>query len=99
MRFSKSYRRKLHGVPPLRHILDFLTLVDLMNQFRRMIDQPHGRFTRHTGAAQTVDIGDAQTVESQVRLFDLDKELLPTARRLKWKFNGEFLSGLADAFK
>ena len=46
--------RKLHRVPPLHHILDFFTLVNLMNQFRSVIDQTHRRFARHTGPAQTV---------------------------------------------
>jgi hypothetical protein len=64
-----------------------------------MIHQSHGRLTRHAGAAQTVDVGDAQAMKTQVRHADPDKELLPPARRLKWEFNGEFLSRLADAFK
>lgn len=28
----RSLCRKLHGVPPLRDVLNFLTLIDLMNQ-------------------------------------------------------------------
>jgi hypothetical protein len=83
----------------LYRILDFLSLVNLMNQFRSVIDQTHGRFTRNTGTAQTIDVGNAQAVETQMRFFDLDEKLLPPARRLKRKFNGEFLFGLADAFK
>lgn len=92
-------RGELHRVPPLRHVRDFLSLVNLVNQFRRVIDQTHRRFTRHTGAAQTIDVGDAQAVKTQMRFFDLDKKLLPSPRRLKRKFNGEFLFRLADAFK
>jgi hypothetical protein len=46
----------LDCITPLRHFLDFFTLVNLMNQFRRVIDQPHGRFTRDPDAAQTIDI-------------------------------------------
>ena len=53
----QNLRWKLHRVTPLRHVLDFFTLVNLVNQFRRVIDQPHGRFTRHAGAAQAVDVG------------------------------------------
>jgi hypothetical protein len=46
----------LHRITPLRYVLDFFPLVNLMNQFRRVVDQPHGRFTRHTGAAQPVGV-------------------------------------------
>jgi hypothetical protein len=64
-----------------------------------MIDQPHGRFARHTGAAQPVDVGDAQAVKTQMRFTDFDNKLLPPARRLKRKFNRKFLLGFAEAFK
>ena len=98
-RQSQRLRRELHRVTPLRHVLHLLPLVDLMDQIRRMIYQPHRRFAGNPGTAQPVDVGNAQTVETQMRLFDLDKELLPAARRLKGKFDREFLFGLADAFK
>jgi hypothetical protein len=45
------------------------------------------------------DVGNTQAVKTQMRFFDLDKKLLPPPRRLKRKFNGEFLFRLADAFK
>ena len=92
-------RRKLHRVTPLRHVLDFFTLVKLVNQFRRVIDQPHRGFTRHTGAAQAVDIRDAQAVKAQMRFADFDEKLLPPARRLEWKFHCEFPLGFAEAFQ
>jgi hypothetical protein len=88
----------LHRVTPLRYVFDFFTLIYLMNQIGRMIHQPHRRFTRHTGAAQTVDVRNAQAVKTQMRLFDFDEELLPPPRRLEWKFDGEVPLGLADAF-
>ena len=92
-------RGKSHRVTPLRHVLNFFPLVNLVNQFGCVIDQAHRRFTRHTGTAEAVDVGDAQAVKSQVRLVDLDKKLLPPTRRLKRKFNGEFLFRLADTFQ
>jgi len=49
-----AVKLKLHRITPLGHILDFFTLINLVNQFRRVIDQPHGCFTRHTGTAQAV---------------------------------------------
>ena len=81
---------KLHRVTPLCHVLDFLTLINLMDQFGRMIDEPHGRFTRHTGATQAIDVGDTQAVKTQMWLVDFDEQLLPPARRLEWKFHREF---------
>lgn len=77
--------RKLNRVPPLRRVFDFLTLVNLMNQFRRMVDQPHGRFTRHTGAAQAVDIGNAPAVKTKVRFSILMKNCCH--RRDGWNGN------------
>ena len=82
--------RKLNRVPPLRHVLDLFTLVNLVNQFRGVIDQTHGRLTRHARAPQPIDVGNAQAMESQMRFLDLDKKLLPPPRRLEWKFHGEF---------
>jgi hypothetical protein len=38
-----NLRGKLHRITPLRYVLDFLALVNLMNQIGRMIDQPHAR--------------------------------------------------------
>src|SRR5271157_1576646 len=38
--------RKLNRITPLRHVLDLLTLVDLMNQFRGVIDQTHVPLSR-----------------------------------------------------
>lgn len=96
---SENLIRKLHRVTPLRHVLYFFTLVNLVNQFRRVVDQPHGRFARHTGTAQPVDVGNAQAVEAQMRFFNFDEKLLPPARRLEWKFQREFLLGFAEAFK
>lgn len=90
---------KLYRIPPLRHVLDFLALVNVVNQFRSVIDQTHRPFTRNAGTTQTINVGNAQAVETQMRLFDLDKELLPPPRRLKRKFNGEFLFRLPDALK
>jgi len=49
--------RKLNRVPPLRDVFDLLTLVNLMNQFRGVIDQTHRRLTRHARAAQPVVFG------------------------------------------
>ena len=92
-------RHELHRVAPLHHVLDFLPLIDLMNQIRRMVDQTHRRFAGNTGAAKTVDVGDAQAVKTQMRLFDFDEELLPATRRLKWEFHRELFLGLADIFK
>ena len=91
--------RKLNRVPPLRHILDLLTLVNLMNQFRGVIDQTHGRLTRHADATQPVDIGNAQAMECQMRFLDLDKKLLPPPRRLEREFHCEFKFRFADAFQ
>jgi hypothetical protein len=54
----------------VRHVLDFLALV---NQSRSVVDQPHRDLWRHTGAAQPVDEGDAQAMESQVWILDLEK--------------------------
>ena len=98
-RESEPLFGKLHRMSPLHHFRDFFTLVNLVNQFRRVIDQPHGRFTRHTGPAQTIDVGDAQAVKAQMRFIDFDEELLPPARRLKGKFHREFLLRFAEAFK
>ena len=91
--------RKLNRVPPLRHVLDLLTLVNLMNQFRGVIDQTHGRLTGHSGTAQAIDVGNAQAMESQMRFLDLDKKLLPPPRRLEREFDGKFLFRFADAFQ
>lgn len=57
-----------------------------MNQLGRMIHQPHGSFTRNVGAAQTIDVGNAQAVKTEMRLFDLGEELLPPARWLEREF-------------
>jgi hypothetical protein len=97
--FWTPLRRELHRVSPLRHVLDFFTLVNLMNQFRRMIDQPHGRFTRHTGAAQAVDVGNAQAVKAQVRFLILMKNCCH--RRDGWNGNStvNFCLVLAETFK
>ena len=70
-----------------------------MNQFRGVIDQTHGRLTRHARATQPVDIGNAQAMESQMRFLDLNEKLLPPPRRLKWEFDGKFLFRFADAFQ
>ena len=96
---SLELRRELHRIAPLRHVLDALALVDLVDQFRRMIHQPHGRFARHPDPPQPVDVGDAQAVKRQVRFLDLDEKLLPAPRWLERKFQREFLPGLDDAFK
>ena len=45
---SPRLRRKLHHIPPLRHVLNFLALVNFVNQFRSVVDQPHGRFARYS---------------------------------------------------
>jgi hypothetical protein len=61
-----------------------------------MIDQPHGCFTRNASAAQPIDVGDAQTVKTQMRHLDFDEELLPPSRWLEWEFNGEPPVRVAD---
>ena len=42
---------KRHGIPPLHNVLHLLSLIDLMNQIRRVINQPHGGFAWDTDAA------------------------------------------------
>ena len=39
-----------------------------------MVDQPHGRFARNPGAAEAIDVGDAQAMEGQMRLLILIKK-------------------------
>ena len=46
--------RELHRVPPLNDIIDFLALVDLVDQLRSVVDQPHRRFARDSGPAEPV---------------------------------------------
>ena len=55
--FVESFRRaksdrELHRIPPLQHVLDLFPLVNLVNQFRGMIDEPHRRITRDTRPPQ-----------------------------------------------
>ena len=45
---------ELNRIPPLCHVLDFFPLINLVNQFRSVIHQPHGRFARHLGTPQAV---------------------------------------------
>jgi hypothetical protein len=58
--------RKLNRVPPLRHVLDLFTLVNLMNQFRGVIDQTHGhdnraaRLVKLIATCGALDIDDPQ---------------------------------------
>lgn len=90
---------KRHCVPPLHNVLHLLSLIDLVDQVRSVIDQAHGGLTRNPGTAQPVHIGDAEAVETEVRHLDLDEELLPSSRRLEREFHGEFQFGLGQLFE
>src|SRR5205823_3458008 len=90
---------ELHGVAPFHYVLDLLSLVDLVDQFRRVIDEAHGGFSRHSRAAQPVDVGDAQAMEAQVGLLDLDEKLLPPARRLEGEVEGVVLASLPEVLQ
>ena len=54
---------------PLRHIVHSLTLVDLVNEFRCVVHNPHRGLARDTGPGQTVHLCDSQTVDRRMQLF------------------------------
>jgi hypothetical protein len=69
-----NLRGKLHRVTPLRHVLDFFPLVNLVNQIGRMIHQPYRCFTRHTGTSSRIRAARAgRFAEAEVLtpLFDI----------------------------
>jgi len=56
---------KLDGIAPLCNIVDFLTLIDLVNQLRGVVDQPHCRLPWHPGAPQSIHICDPQAMKTK----------------------------------
>lgn len=74
---------KRDRVAPLLDVLNLLPIVNLVHKVGSMDDQPHGGFAWHTCPAQPVHVGHPKAVEAEMRLLDLDEELLPSPRRLK----------------
>jgi hypothetical protein len=90
---------KLYCIAPFYYILHPFSLINLMNQFGRMIDQAHRCFAWHFRPTEPIDIGNAQAMKAKMWLLDFDEELLPTTRGLEWKFQGKLLFLLQQLFE
>ena len=88
--------REMYCVTPRCYVIYSFPLINLMHQLGRVIYEPHGHFPRHTGTAQTIDVGNTKAVETEVRLADLNEELLPAAGWLEWEFESDLSLGFAN---
>jgi len=63
--------RKSHRIPPLDQVLNLFPLINLVDEFRVVIHQAHGYFTRNCGAPEPVNIRDPQAVKTKMGFFTL----------------------------
>ena len=64
--------RKSHRIPPLYQVLKLFPLINLVDEFRVVIHQAHGYFTRNSGTPEPVNRRDPQAVKTKMGLLHLD---------------------------
>ena len=94
-----SHSCELNFITPLGHVINSLTLVDLVDQVLGMVDHAHRRLPRDSRTAEPIYVGDAEAVETEVRELQLDEELLPPSGRLKREIHGELAALSGQAFE
>src|SRR5437867_1301548 len=83
---SRNRHRKLNRIPPLDQVFHLFTLINLMNEFGRVVHQTHRHLARNSSASEPIDIGNPQTVKTKMGFLHLDEELLPSPGRLEREF-------------